>query len=48
LVSKTENEGGFQITLPTKLSTIVSKIKLLPNEENSKLVLIFHDERNGQ
>jgi hypothetical protein len=43
LVSKIQNEGGFQLKLPTKLSTTVNKIRLLSNEENAKLVLRFHD-----
>jgi len=33
--------------LPTKLSTTVNKIRLLPNEENVKIVLMFYDEKNG-
>jgi hypothetical protein len=35
--------------LPTKLSTTVSKIRLLPMEENVKLVLKFHEfmKENG-
>jgi hypothetical protein len=43
------NERSLQIILPTKLSTTVNKIKLLPNEENTKLVLKFHEfmKKNG-
>jgi hypothetical protein len=35
--------------LPAKLSTTVNKIRLLPNEENAKLVLKFHEfmKENG-
>ena len=29
--------------MPTKLSTTVNKIRLIPNEENVKLVLKFHE-----
>ena len=29
--------------MPAKLSTTVNKISLLPNEENAKLVLKFHE-----
>ena len=34
LVRKEQNEGGFQIKIAAKLSTIVSKIRVLTNEEN--------------
>jgi hypothetical protein len=35
--------------MPTKLSTTVNKIRLLPNEENANLVLKFHEfmKENG-
>jgi len=35
--------------LPTKFSTTVNKIRLLPNEENAKLVLTLHEfmKENG-
>jgi integrase/recombinase XerD len=48
LVIKKQNEGGFQI-MPTKLSTTVNKIRLLPNEQNIKLILKFHEfmKENG-
>jgi hypothetical protein len=41
------DEGSLQIILPTKLSTTVNKIRLLPNKENVKLVLKFHEFMKG-
>jgi hypothetical protein len=43
LVIKIQNKGASKLKLPTKLSTIVNKMRLLSNEESVNLVLKFYE-----